>query len=408
MAEAAAQNDDPIICQIDGAACHSIQSYLKKAHPEWTIEKYKAEYPEAPLLSEKARRRVAEIRAQNATAKADVLERRSHKGFFHEIFDLGKSKAAMSSSGHPISIKVFDEFPDTLEEYRAEVDPNYVFNIELTRKVLIALELNRPLYLFGFHGTGKTTVIEQAAARTNRPFLRVQHTANMEESQVIGQYTVKTRIVKDEVIDGAGNRHTVDRALAVTEFEPGPLAVAMREGAIYCADEYDIALPQVVALYQPVLEGKALVIKDAPPEWRVVRPHPEFRICATGNTNGTGDETGLYQGTVMQNAANYSRFKITEEVDYMEPKIETQVVASQARIDSADAAKIVSIAKEIRQQFRDGKISSTISPRELINAAENGLVLSGNWREGLKMAFTNRCTRIDKAVVEGLAQRVFG
>ncbi|MER9496479.1 AAA family ATPase, partial [Mesorhizobium sp. M0320] len=174
----------------------------------------------------------------------------------------------------------------------------------------------------------------------------VQHTAHTEESHVLGQYVVRTKMAKHDVISGDGTRHEVEKPMSVTEFQLGPLPLAMIEGAVYCADEYDFAMPQVVALYQPVLEGKALVIKDAPPEYRLIKPHPEFRIVATGNTNGTGDETGLYQGTLIQNAANYSRFKITEEVTYMEPKIEETVISGQAGIERADAAKLVKIAKE--------------------------------------------------------------
>jgi cobaltochelatase CobS len=414
MAEAAAVSagvsDAPITCQIDGGQCHSIKVYLKNNHPEWTVERYEKTYPSAPLMSEHGKRRLAEIRAQKQAAveASGVVQRKARSAHLHEIFDLGNVKAAMSSSGHPIGINVFEEYPAELDVFRADVDPNYIFNIDLIRKVLMALELNRTLLLFGFHGTGKTTVIEQACARTNRPFMRVQHTAHTEESHILGQYVVRTKLVDEEVMDASGVRHTVKKPIAVTEFEPGPLAVAMKYGGVYCADEYDIAMPQVVALYQPVLEGKALVIKEAPAEWRVIKPHPEFRICATGNTNGTGDETGLYQGTVMQNAANYSRFKIAVEVEYMDVKTEAAVIASQARIAVEDATKIAKIAKEIRESFRDGKISMTISPRELINTAENGLVMGGKWIEGLKVSFTNRCPRVDKQVVEQLAQRHFG
>ncbi|RWJ03395.1 MAG: porphyrin biosynthesis protein [Mesorhizobium sp.] len=405
------ENDDPIICQIDGEKCHAIHIYIKKKHPDWTIERYKREFPEAPLLSEKAKRRVAESRAQQAAmAEATGVKtaRVARQAIFHEVFELGNAKAALSSVGKPIAIEVFDEYPEALKEFMPEIDRNYVFNIDLTRKVLMGMRLNKPTYLFGFHGTGKTTVFEQVCARTGRPFIRVQHTGNTEESHVLGQYVVRSKMVSHEVMAPDGSRQTIQTPMSVTEFQLGPLPLAMLEGAVYCADEYDFAMPQVVALYQPVLEGKALIIKDAPPEFRMIKPHPQFRMVATGNTNGTGDETGLYQGTLIQNAANFSRFPITEEVHYMEPKIEEAVISSQTGIDRADAAKFVKVAKEVREQFRDGKISMTVSPRELINAAANGLVLGCNWAEGLRLAFTNRCPRVDKKVIEEFAQRIFG
>jgi cobaltochelatase CobS len=193
-----------------------------------------------------------------------------------------------------------------------------------------------------------------------------------------------------------------------TYFEPGPLALAMKHGWVYCADEYDFAMPAVLAVYQPVLEGEPLYIKEAPPEWRHIVPHPNFRFVATGNTNGSGDETGLYQGTQLGNAANYSRFAVTEEVGYMAPKIEAAVVAQQSGAAISDAERVVDFANEVREAFKASRISATISPRELIAAAKVGLVKGSDWRTGLKLAFTNRLPRVDKETVEQFAQRVFG
>jgi cobaltochelatase CobS len=191
-------------------------------------------------------------------------------------------------------------------------------------------------------------------------------------------------------------------------FEPGPLAFAMRYGLIYCADEYDFALPSVTSVYQPVMEGKALVIKEAPPEWRVVKPHPNFRFFATGNTNGSGDESGLYQGTQIMNAANYSRFGVTIHVPYMEAAAEESAVAKQANITPADAKKLVQFAKHVRDAYANGEISVTVSPRELINAGKIGLVRGLNWRLGLEKAYINRLSSTDKKAVGDFAQRVFG
>jgi cobaltochelatase CobS len=212
----------------------------------------------------------------------------------------------------------------------------------------------------------------------------VQHTVNTEEAHILGQYIVVTEVTTGS--DGKEHVHSV------TKFNPGPLPLAMKYGWVYCADEYDFGMPSVLAAYQPVMEGKALIIKDAPPEWRVVDPHPNFRFVATGNTNGGGDETGLYQGTQIQNAANYSRFAVTKQVGYMPPKIEAAVVAG----------------KKIRTAFSGGQISNVVSPRELINAALFGVVTGGNWREGLALAFANRLSPTDREVVDQFAQRVFG
>lgn len=388
-----------ITCQIDGALVHSIHRHLKEKYPDtdWTIEKYRQEFPDAPLLSkaaekviEQQRRKREQEAAKTEGVKAALVATTGAKPTkkpFHEVFELGEIKSAMNARGMPIPVTVMGDLDSEADAMVPDVDDNYVFNIELIKTCIMGFELNMPVYLWGYHGTGKTTVLEQVCARTQRPFMRVQHTVNTEEAHIVGQYIVK---------DGS------------TEFQLGPLAVAMLNGYVYCADEYDFAMPSVLSVYQPVLEGKPLVIKDAPPEMRVIRPHPDFRFCATGNTNGGGDETGLYQGTTIQNAANYSRFSIVEEVRYMDPKIEASVICGQAKIEKADAVKLVEFATEVREQFKASRISSTISPRELIAVATIAIARGSDWKSGLRLGFTNRLSRIDKETIEQYIQRVFG
>jgi cobaltochelatase CobS len=216
--------------------------------------------------------------------------------------------------------------------------------------------------------------------------LRIQHTVNTEESHIVGQWTAR-----------GGETH----------FEHGPLPLAMKNGWVYLADEYDFALPSVLAVYQPVLEGKALVIKEADAANRIVRPHPNFRFVATGNTNGSGDETGLYQGTSIQNAANYDRFHMVLEVGYMNPNFEVQILVNQARIAKGDAEKLVDFANRVRESYSGNKISSPISPRTLIAAAQIGL-RKGTYRAGIALSFANKLSKVDREVVDGLAQRIFG
>lgn len=403
-----------IICQIDGAAVHMIQKHLKENHPSWTMERYKAEYPDAPLLSPMAmdmvmKRKAAEDQKVNKPTMLKVVANNTtSKAAFHELFDLGEVDAAMSASKKPIEVTVLgdNDHPD-VSPWKAELNADYVFNIDLTKKVILAFQLNLPCYFWGYHGTGKTTVFEQCAARTNRPFMRVQHTINTEEAHILGQYVVKNVEVEEEEIHPDGSIAKVKRLRPTTEYQLGPLPLAMIHGMVYCADEYDAAIPAVTLVYQSVLEGKPLVIKEAPPEFRVITPHPEFRIVATGNTNGQGDETGLYQGTNIQNAANYSRFPIVEEVKYMDPAIEENVLRSTTKCSKETATKVVKFAKEVRNSFADGKIGMTVSPRELINAVKLGLAFGGKFDLGLRLAFANRCSRTDKAVVEGYLDRLF-
>lgn len=376
-------NDGKIKCELDGARVHSIQMHLKEHYPSMTLAEYQAKFPGAPVLSPLAEKTVR----QKAAAKKAMTVVGGGRQPFHEVFGLGGAKAAFNGAGNPIPIVVLAPDTELGRSLVPEIDDNYVFDIDLVKTILIAYELGTPCYLWGYHGTGKTTCFEQVSARVKRPFMRVQHTVNTEETHIVGQYVVQR---------------------GETVFQPGPLMVAMREGFVYCADEYDYAMPSVLSVYQPILEGKALFVKEAPPEFQITRPHPNFRFVATGNTNGVGDETGLYQGTQIQNAANYSRFGVTVQVHYMEPKVEEAVVAGQANIDKAAAAKIVDFAGRIRDQFKAGKIGIPIGPRELINAARFAAMRGGAWRDGLKVAYIARMSRVDAETADALAQRIFG
>lgn len=383
-------DDGKIACEICGARIHSVQIHLRDGvHGETTVQDYQKAYPGAPLLSDAAKRKLEERRASKKVemATAAVIPMRGGEGVekvaMHELFELGHSAAAKSASGKPIPITRLhggdaDLVPD--------IDNGYVYDLDSLKNVLLGLEDNIPVYVWGHMGTGKSTLIEQIAARTGRTMMRVQHTVNTEESHIVGQWTVK---------DG----HTV--------FELGPLALAMKHGWLYMADEYDFALPNVTSVYQAVLEGKSLVIKEADAHNRVVKPHPNFRFVATGNTNGSGDETGLYQGTNIQNAANYDRFGVVIQMTYMPKKQEAQILINQAGLTKEDAEKFVTFATLVREAFDGGKLSSTVSPRTLITASRLG-IKKGSWVAGLKLSFANKLSKIDREVVDGLMQRVFG
>ena len=251
----------------------------------------------------------------------------------------------------------------------------------------MALQLNIPLLAWGLHGAGKTTLVEQICARTSRPCLRVQHTDTTEEAHIVGQMVVR---------DGA------------TQFDYGPLPEAMMRGWTYLADEYDFAHAAVIAVYQAVLEGKPLYIKEAPPSQRLVKPHPNFRFVATGNTNGSGDDTGLYAGTKIGNAAAYSRFGVTIQVHYPTPEVEIAILKSRLGLQQDIAEKLVDFAGRIRTMYAAGEISLPISPRELIRAATIGMVRGGLFRKGIELAYSNRLDATQGEAVKQTAQRLFG
>jgi len=396
-------SDQKITCQHCGAKVHVIASHLKQAHPEMTMEEYQAKWPDAPLMSELAKvtlqkklaasrqeseeggaKEAIETSAIPAPASVDTLvpSGPTSKKLFHQLFNLsGKSAMSRQGKGIPITVLNGHDFPALVPE----VSDDYVFDVDELKNVTMALELNIPVYIWGHKGSGKTELCEQIAARTNRPLMRVQHTVNIEEAHIVGQWTVKN-----------GN----------TEFELGPLPQAMKHGMIFMADEYDFALPSVLSVYQAVLEGKPLVIHGADRENLIIEPHPQFRFMATGNTNGSGDETGLYQGTQLQNSANYDRFGIVVHKQYMDPKKEMEILQKQARLNADDAKKLVDFAGKIRESFAAQKMNDTISPRTLIYAARIG-TMRADFKTGLELAFMNKLSRVDKATAEGLAQRIF-
>jgi len=137
----------------------------------------------------------------------------------------------------------------------------------------------------------------------------------------------------------------------------------------------------------------------------VITPHPMFRFVATGNTNGTGDETGLYQGTLMQNAANYKRFAIVEEVKYMDPETEVGVIVGQGGVPKDEAQKLVQFGRLVREGFANGKIGLPVSPRALINAAKTGRRLA-SFERGLMLAYVNRLARADQEVAREIMGRI--
>lgn len=398
--------NEKIECAICGSKEHHIESHLQKCHPDYTLEKYQQEFPMSPLVSPafeaayavKAQEKIQDAR-QTATALSRIIPTAqpgtTEKKPLHEVFGLPLTDAMRSAKkkgqtvGDPIMIDVIvrDTLDQTCQDAIPEIVPDYVFDEEELKDAVMAIALNIPLMAWGYHGTGKTTLVEQICARINRPLLRVQHTDTTEEAHIVGQMVVRN---------------------GGTEWDYGPLAEAMLRGWTYLADEYDFAHPAVIAVYQAVLEGKPLYIKEAPPHQRLVKPHPNFRFVATGNTNGSGDDTGLYAGTKIGNAAAYSRFGVTIQINYKKADVEAKIIRAHIPVPQEIADKMVDIAGRIRDMFVKGELSLPISPRELIRATMLGAVKGGQFQRGLELAYINRLDATQSDAVRNVAQRVFG
>ncbi|KLV10246.1 porphyrin biosynthesis protein [Photobacterium ganghwense] len=415
LADKASLAESKISCRLCGELTHAIKPHLEREHEGWgDIEKYKAEFPEAPTLSEyalhmirqkealrgaatqaperKSETKKSEMATTSAATEEKVVpihghigetEYRTEKVALHEALGL-PLKALQSSTGKPIMMTAFLNSP--FPEFFPKRTSGYVFQPEVTKDAAMAIELGMPAYFWGHAGTGKTSLSTQICAALNRPLIRAQHTGSTEESEIVGQILASQ--------EG-------------TYFEPGLLAMAMRHGFVYVADEYDFAFAQVLSAYQAVLEGEALVIKNATPEWRKVNPHKHFAFIGTGNTNGSGDETGLYQGTNIQNAANYSRFAIVEKVEYMDRKSEAALIRAHVPLREEDALKMCDFAKRVREAYERQDLPMTIGPRELINAAKVGM-LRGNLAAGLEKAWVNKLPADSITAAKETLQRIFG
>lgn len=384
--------NEKITCQLCGALHHAINVHLKKDHADYvekhgSIDKallaYQDEFQLAPIYSEAA---IAAIKARDEKQQESMksVETNNTLITIKDMWGLRDTREVRNSKNELITVNMVN-YQGDYEYFVPEKDNEYVANLVDVKIAMLGFEKNMPTYLWGFAGVGKSTLPEQICARTKRPMIRVQHTGSTEESHIVGQM--------------AANE-------SGTYFVPGPLAIAMRFGLTYLADEYDFAYPQVLAVYQPVLEGKALYIKEADEKWKRVVPHKDFRFIATGNTNGSGDSTGLFQGTTVQNAANYERFALVHKLEYMSEKNELAIVMKKTELTRAYAQQVIDFGRLCRKAYQESKITNTLGPRVLIHIAE-----LWKWRDdpfsAIALAFSNRLPESCKLVVDGIAKRVW-
>jgi len=389
-----------IVCMICSKNAHSIKVHIKEDHfagskQPYTFEKYVEKYPEAPLLTSAAVEYMKKMRAERVKSPKPTIFKYNldeNKKPMAELFGLSDANGK-NISGKDIMIGVSDEikFP----EYVPQIDSSYVYPVTTLKTVLMALSQNIPVYIYGHAGVGKTSLFEQICARTNNRMIRIQHTANIEESHIIGQWTVEK--FKDE---------ESGQLISETVFKLGPLAVAMKYGFYYLADEFDRGHPTVMSIYNAVLEGKPLIIPEADEDNRVITPHKNFRFVANGNSNGSGDETGLYQATIMQDAASIERFGVCLKLNYMSPAKELKMIIDKTGLPSEDAERVVSFCTKIRESY-PSSVSLTIGPRVAITAAVIGL-LSGNIKRGIECAYANRLPESERESALAISQRIFG
>ena len=279
------------------------------------------------------------------------------------------------------------------DAYVPDFDPDYLFDRDTTLAILAGFAHNRRVMVSGYHGTGKSTHIEQVAARLNWPCVRVNLDSHVSRIDLVG---------KDAIV--------VREGMQVTEFKDGILPWAYQHNVALVFDEYDAGRPDVMFVIQRVLESSGrLTLLD---QSRVIRPHPAFRLFATANTVGLGDTTGLYHGTQQINQAQMDRWSIVTTLNYLPHDQEVDIVASKvkefAKGDGRDTiSRMVRVADMTRSSFINGDLSTVMSPRTVITWAENAEIF-GDVAFAFRLTFLNKCDELERALVAEHYQRAFG
>ena len=275
-----------------------------------------------------------------------------------------------------------------------DLDPAYQFDPETTRAILAGFAFDRRVMVQGYHGTGKSTHIEQVAARLNWPLIRVNLDSHVSRIDLVG---------KDAIVLKDGKQ--------ITEFREGMLPWAIQRPIALVFDEYDAGRPDVMFVIQRVLEAQGkLTLLD---QNRVIQPNSWFRLFATTNTIGLGDTTGLYHGTQQINQGQMDRWSIVTTLNYLAHDVEAEIVLSKAAsYNTVEGRRTVSamvrVADMTRNAFMNGDISTVMSPRTVITWAQNTEIFGGDIGLAFRMTFLNKCDELERGTVAEFFQRAFG
>ena len=273
-------------------------------------------------------------------------------------------------------------------EYVPDRDDSYRFDPDTTLAILAGFRHNRRVMVQGYHGTGKSTHIEQVAARLNWPLIRINLDGHVSRIDLVGRDAI---VIKD--------------GRQVTEFREGLLPWALQHPVALVFDEYDAGRPDVMFVIQRVLEteGKLTLLDQN----RVIRPNPWFRLFSTANTVGLGDTSGLYHGTQAINQGQMDRWNIVVGLNYLPEETENAIVRAKApEMDDKTIADMVKVADLTRQGFINGDISTVMSPRTVIAWAENAEIF-GDIGLAFRVTFLNKCDELERPTVAELYQRAF-
>ena len=273
-----------------------------------------------------------------------------------------------------------------------QVDESYVFDKDTTLSIIAGFEHNRRVMVQGFHGTGKSTHIEQIAARLNWPCVRINLDSHISRIDLLGKDAIKLNDGKQ-----------------ITEFQEGLLPWSIQNPVALVFDEYDAGRPDVMFVIQRILEveGKLTLLDQN----KILEPHSSFRLFATTNTVGLGDMTGLYHGTQQINQGQMDRWHILATLNYLDPDQEFKVVMSKLNnlkgVKNQDTVKnMIKLANLTRAGFSNGDISTLMSPRTVISWGQNFKIFK-DIVSSFKLTFLNKCDEVERSIISEYFQRCF-
>ena len=284
---------------------------------------------------------------------------------------------------------IVNSLPDS-SEFVPQIDENYLFDPTTTSAILAGFVFNQRVLVQGMHGTGKSTHIEQVASRLNWPLLRINFDSQITRLDLVGKDVIKLKNSKQ-----------------ITEFKEGIIPFALRNGIALVLDEYDAIKTDVSFVIQRLLEeeGKFSLLEEN----EVITPHPNFRLFATSNTLGAGDDLGIYHGTNLINQAQIDRLNIVACLNYLKPEHEIAVLQKKTKQNNLDVSTIklmVKMANATRESFKSGEISTLISLRTLISWGRN-IAIFGSVKQAFIFSFYNKVIDDEKPIIAEFYQRIF-
>lgn len=332
---------------------------------------------------------IAENKNEETAASFDITKVVSKEGKYTSIPDTKVDAREAFGIDVDWQVPAFKEANENVPK----IDPTYQFDKDTTMAILAGFDHNRRVMVQGYHGTGKSTHIEQVAARLNWPCVRINMDSHVSRIDLLG---------KDMIVLQEGKQ--------ITRYQEGLLPWAIQNPVALVFDEYDAGRPDVMFVIQRVLEAEGkLTLLD---QNVVIRPHPAFRLFATANTVGLGDTTGLYHGTQQVNQAQMDRWNIVAQLNYLAHDKEVDIMAAKIEtMDNKDGREtldgMVRMATLTRQGFINGDLSTLMSPRTVLSWAENYQIFKDR-DQAFKYAFMNKCDEMEWPILAEYYQRCFG